>query len=665
MIALLLSKTLVPRVPIAFALLVALSARAEPGDSDFAAARDAYRAGNLARLEKLAPRLQGYLLEPYVTYWRLKLKIDEVDPQAVRDFLERYADMPLAERLRSDWLKSLGKRGEWQQFGEEYAKRHDEDTELACYAVQWRQQRDGDAALDDARRFWFSGQELPESCQPVFTALLATGRLSSSDIWKRFRLAHEAGNYRLAKKVAAELPAGDRPSAREFDRIDRRPSAVLAKGDFRFSAPFGRELALYALDRAAATDAAAAREAWLSWRERLPGPDRLYGNLLVAYRAALQLLPPANEWYREAEGAPMSETMRAWQVRAALRAGAWNEVLQAIDAMSEAEAGDAAWRYWKARALAATNHEEDALRLYGALATERHFYGLLAAEAIGADVVWPSAPVVPAAAELEAFGARPAVQRVIKLSALDLRAEGQREWRVIVRGLDDEALLLAAIFAQRHGLYDRSINTADRTKERHDYALRYPTPYETEIDSAADAYDLDPAFVYGLVRQESRFVSDIVSSAGAAGLMQLMGPTARWAARKTGRSTRALKLDDPALNTQLGAYYLHYVMDRLDGLPTLAAAAYNAGPSRAQTWRGAVPLEGAIYVETIPFAETREYAKKVFANAMAYQAQLGLPYRTLKARLGVVPPRGAAADNGADASDDDASKPAGGRGAAP
>src|SRR5262249_27692982 len=145
-----------------------------------------------------------------------------------------------------------------------------------------------------------------------------------------------------------------------------------------------------------------------------------------------------------------------------------------------------------------------------------------------------------------------------------------------------------------------------------------------EIEDATRKYDLDPALVYGLVRQESRFVPDIVSSAGAVGLMQLMPPTARWVARKTGRPGRApINLEDPALNAELGAYYLRYVMERLGRLPVLAAAAYNAGPNRAQAWRGPVPLEGAIYVETIPFNETRDYAKKVLANAMFYQQRLG------------------------------------------
>jgi soluble lytic murein transglycosylase len=331
-----------------------------------------------------------------------------------------------------------------------------------------------------------------------------------------------------------------------------------------------------------------------------------------------------------------------------LRAGAWDDVARAIDAMPEAEAQEAAWRYWKARALAATGHDEDATRLYGGLVTEHHFYGFLAAEALGASIVPVSEPLSPAPAALAAFGARPAVQRVVKLSALDLRPEAQREWVSVVRGLDDDALLLAAVFARRNRLYDRSINTADRTKRRHDFSLRYPTPYEAEIEGAARKYDLDPALVYGLVRQESRFISDIVSAAGAVGLMQLIPPTARWVARKTGRPSRdAANLEDPALNAQLGAYYLRYVMDRLGRLPVLAAAAYNAGPGRAQAWRGAAPLEGAIYAETIPFNETRDYAKKVLANAMFYQGRLGLPYVALKDRLGVIPPRGAAAEEGA------------------
>jgi len=646
-------------VALALASAVAPAVRGEPTDADFVAARDAYRAGDAARLERIAPRLNGYLLEAYVEYWRLKLKLDDADPVAVRAFLERYANVPLAERLLAEWLKSLAKRGEWKTFGDFYLKQPSEDVELACYTAQWRWQQEGGEALDDVRGFWFSGQDQPESCRPVFAALIAKGKLTSRDIWARFRLAHEAGNYRLAAKIAGELPTVERPAPRDIERIDRNPRAALMKGDFRLSAPFGRELALYALDRATASDPSAARDAWLNFRSRLPDPDRLYGNLVLAYNAARQLVPSASDWYRDAEGAPMTEAQRAWRVRAALRAGEWSEVANAIDAMPETEAQEPAWRYWKARSLAATGHVEDATRLYGGLATEQHFYGFLAAEALGATVVPQSEPLSPEPAALAAFAARPAVQRVVKLSALDLRSEGHREWLAVVRGLDDDALLLAAVFAQQNDLYDRSINTADRTRQRHDFALRYPTPYQSEIEEAAKRNGLDPALLYGLVRQESRFVADIVSTAGAVGLMQLMAPTARWVAKQTGRSElRTLKLDDPALNVELGSYYLRYVMDRFGGLTALATAAYNAGPGRAESWRGAASLEGAIYVETIPFNETRDYTKKVLANAMFYQTRLGLPYLALRDRLGIITARGAPIETGATLAGSVAGEPA-------
>ncbi len=636
----------------ALATCIASAARAQPSDIDFIAARDAYRAGDSARLERVAPRLKGHLLEPYVAYWQLKLKLDDADPAAVRSFLDRYADLPLADRLRGDWLKSLGKRGAWALFAAEYPKHGTEDVELACYAAQFRSQPgyEGDDAAADVRQYWFSGQERPESCQPLFAAMRARGTLTSRDIWARFRLAHEAGNFRLAARIAGELPPAERPSPRDIERIDRGARAALAKADFHFSSLPGRELALYALDRVATTDAIAAHDAWGRWRARLPEADRVYGNLLVAYNAARQLSPDANTWYRDTDGAALTEPQHAWRARAALRAGAWADVARAIDAMPPGEAQEPAWRYWKARALAASGQNDDATRIFGGLATEHHFYGFLAADALGASIMPLSEPLTPDPAALAVFGARQAVQRVVKLSALDLRPEAQREWVGVVRGLDDEGLLLAASYAQRNRLYDRSINTADRTQRRHDFGLRYPRPYQTEIESAARQNALDVALVYGLVRQESRFVSDIVSSAGAVGLMQLMPQTARWVARRAGyASPNTPKLDDPALNIELGAQYLRYVLDKLDGLPVLGAAAYNAGPGRAQAWRAPVPLEGAIYVETIPFNETRDYAKKVLANAMFYQAQLGLRYVTLKDRLGVVAPRGGAAgiDNGA------------------
>jgi soluble lytic murein transglycosylase len=254
-----------------------------------------------------------------------------------------------------------------------------------------------------------------------------------------------------------------------------------------------------------------------------------------------------------------------------------------------------------------------------------------------------SNPLSPPPAALAAFADRAAVKRAVKLAELDMRAESQREWYYIVRGLDDDALLLAAEHARRVGLYDRAINTAERTLVRHDYALRYLTPYRTEFETAAKAQDVDVSMLYGIARQESRFNSDIVSSAGAVGLMQLMPGTARWVAKQTNRSDyRATQIGAADLNTQFGAYYFKYWLERLDRMPALAAAAYNAGPGRAQAWRPLAPLEGAIWVETIPFNETRDYVKKVLANAMVYAQSFNTDPQPLTTRLGIVAPRNGA-----------------------
>ena len=456
---------------------------------------------------------------------------------------------------------------------------------------------------------------------------------------------------RLAARLVAKLPAAAQPAPADYNRAEKRPGPMLAKGDFRFATRSGRELALFALDRVAKSDAAAAHESWLRWRMRLPEDDRRYGALLIAYNAARQLLPESNAWYRDAEGAPQNDTQREWRVRAALRTLAWRDVARAIDAMPELQAQQPAWRYWKARAFEAESRKDDATRLFGSLVAEPDFYGFLAADALGASVTPVSEPLPVDKEALAAFGARPAVRRVLKLASLDLRPEAQREWLYIVRNTDDASLLLAAEFARRNGLYDRSINAADRTQRRHDFGLRYQTPYRAEIAGAVREQQLDEAWVFGLTRQESRFAADIVSAAGAVGLMQLMAPTARWIAKQAHRDDyRVTQLEDPAINAWFGAYYLRYVLDKLDDSPVLATAAYNAGPRRAQSWRGSEPLEGAIYAETIPFNETRDYVKKVLANAMFYQEQLGLPYVTLTDRLGVVAPRGATAPPVASAS---------------
>ena len=621
-------------------LALAASAAAQ-SDTDFLAAKAAFDRNDRARLATLAPRLDAHVLAPYVGYWQLKLALDEALPEAVRAYVEKYPNTPLADRLRVDWLKVLARRGQWSRFALDYPPPASDDVELACYGIQYRWQRDGDEALAAAKPMWFTPQATPDACEPLFAALIRRGDLTTADRLARLRLAVEAGNLRTAQTIATGLPGKDRIGELEFAEATREAQRTLVKGQFALDTAAGRELALAALERAARADAADARAPWVKLRDRLPEQERRYGNGRLAFHAARQLNPAANDWFREAGMVALGAEAQAWRVRAALRAVAWDDVLDAIAAMPEGQRQEVAWRYWRGRALAATGRRDEAAIVFGELAREASFYGMLAAEAVGQRFALPAnAPHEPAPDALAAFAARAEVKRVRKLAELDLRMESLREWQYIVRGLDDEALLLAADHARRVGLYDRAINTAERTASRHDYALRYLAPFRTQFEAAAKMHDIDVALLYGIARQESRFIANIVSSAGAVGLMQLMPGTARWVAKQVGRTDYSPALiADTDLNTQFGAFYFKYWFERLEQKPALAAAAYNAGPGRAQAWRPPVPLEGAIWVETIPFNETRDYVKKVLANSLVYAQAFDAPPASLTALLGVVSPR--------------------------
>ncbi|HSC23350.1 MAG TPA: transglycosylase SLT domain-containing protein [Casimicrobiaceae bacterium] len=634
---------LVRRCVLAIAAVAAMHASAQ-SDADFLAAKAAFERADWRRLDAVAPAVAGHPLERYVRYWQLKSRLDDAPAQAVEDFMARYPDGPLAERLRIEWLKALGKRGDWDRFGANYVAAPGEDLELSCYAVQY-QYRSDPSALAVAKPFWFTGSSTPDACEPLFAALIARGDVTPADRKARFRLAVAKGNVGLAHKLADALPGNDRIREPAFVAIDRNPMQAVKAGKFDWKTPAGRALALYALDRAARKDAAEARAAWLSWRSRLPEADRQYGDVRIAWYGARQLDPAANEWFNALKDVALSPEQQVARIRAALRVRAFGDAQRAIAALPDDEQQQPAWRYWRARALAAQGRDDDARSIYASLADRFDYYGLLASDALGrggaqfAALKAQSLPVADAA--LASFGARDEVKRAALLARFDLRQESLREWSYAIRGLDDESLQLAAEYARRNGLYDRAIFTAERMASRIDLAMRYLTPYRSQFEAAAREQGIDEELLYGIARQESRFVADIVSSAGAVGLMQLMPGTARWVAKKLAVSGYSpSRIADVDVNTQFGAFYFKHWLDRLGGLPVLAAAAYNAGPSRAQAWRPVdAPLEGAIWVETIPFDETREYVKRVLANTMLYTHALDRPYVSLTQRLGVVTPR--------------------------
>ncbi|MFN7085162.1 MAG: transglycosylase SLT domain-containing protein [Burkholderiales bacterium] len=619
-------------------LLTAAACRAATADDDFLAARNAYRAGDGRRLAALAPRLKGHLLEPYVAYWRLQSRLEDADPREIRAFLAANRDSPLSERLRSDWLKLLGKNRQWDEFDAELPRLVNDDLEITCYSLQSRLRFDPQV-LREARPLWFVGRGFPESCNPLFSALADARMLSDDDLWARIRIALETGQTGQARRVAEYLPASEAPDGRALSAIASNPAAYLERRHLDFKSRAGRETTMFAVHRLARTSPSQAAAHWSRIEARFSEEERGYVWGLIGYFGAMRHDPDALAWYARA-GDNMSDLQLAWKARAALRATDWREVLAAIDAMTARESAEASWRYWKARALKALGRHEEAVALLQPLAAEFNFYGQLATEELGGTTTTPAAVFKAGAEEVRAVSELPGIRRALALYRLDMRLEGIREWAWAIRGFDDRQLLAAAAVALRNGVYDRAINTAERTVALHDFGLRYLAPYRDVLKARAAELGLDEAWVYGLIRQESRFVADIKSSAGASGLMQLMPATAKWVAKKLGlKDWRWSQVTEVDTNIGLGTYYLRHVLDALDDQPVLASAAYNAGPGRARRWRPETAIEGAVYAETIPFNETRDYVKKVMSNATYYSHVLGQQMQPLKQRLGLIAPR--------------------------
>ena len=603
-----------------FCLLIAPPALADE-TADFLAARDAFRAGDAVKLERFAQRLKNTPLEVYASYYRLRLGLENADTGAVKDFLSRPEDTPMIDRLRGEWLKQLGKKQQWEWFDAEYPRLLNEDTELTCYALQSRRRSQEQEALNEARGLWFSGKGQPDSCGPLFEAALSAGIISEPDVWQRLRLALEVGNVSLAKQLAGHLTGNHAVSPAALESAAADADRYLEKLVLDKKNDGQRAVALFALQRLAkqSPDLAAAR--WEKIAASFPDAEQHYFYGWLAYEAARKLDSRAPQWFKAAADAPLNEQQSAWRVRAALRAQDWPEVLASIDAMGGQQQRDTAWQYWKARALQALGKPAEANQLFVPLSGEYNFYGQLAGEELAGSPLLSSstaplrqgppeqsrgaqdrpgtgsaATYKPRKQDLAAMLALPGIQRILALYRMDMRGEALKEWSWTVRNFNDQELLAVAEIARRNEMYDRAINAADRTVNVHDFSLRYLAPYRDALRAHIREYGLEEAWVYGLMRQESRFVTAAKSDVGAAGLMQVMPSTARWIAKKLGlKSYKQSLIHQLDTNLRLGTYYMKTVLSWFDDSPVLASAAYNAGPGRARRWRGDQPLEGAIY----------------------------------------------------------------------
>lgn len=626
-------------------LLTPFFATATTLDDRFLAVRDAFRLGEWAKFERIAPELDGYALASYVDYWRIVGKLPSMkalDTPEIHAFLGRNEGTYLAEKLRSEWLKQLGKQGQWATFNSGYPQLNQPDQELACYALQSRRAQGDGSMLDEALPLWLSLLEPPAPCYPVLEALIYDKRVLADGVWARVRRQFEANKMDAARYTMNYLPVSQTPDAKLVDKVINQALSWLSKLPANFANNrMYRELAALAINRLARNDPRLAAEQLGKIGSKLQAGERSWAWSQIAWQAAQRHLPEALDWYRQAgDVSDMSDEVVQWKVRAALRMQDWGSVRAIIEQMSPTLAAQNDWTYWLGRAYRAGGRIAEANALFAKISGQPNFYSNLADEELGRPIALPPKAKALTKNELAEVSANPGIQRALALFRLNLRFEGSKEWNWALRGMKDRELLAASEIAQHAGIYDRAIAAADRTRDEHDYSLRYLAPFGDQIRVVAKSQSLDDAWVYGLMRQESRFVSSAKSTVGASGLMQLMPATAKWVAKKIGlKDYKHSNVNDTETNVLLGTSYMRLVLESLDNHPVLASAAYNAGPGRARKWRADRPLEGAIYAETIPFNETRDYVKKVMSNSVYYAALFGGKPPSLKARLGMIAPR--------------------------
>lgn len=608
---------------------------------------EAYKKLDRKRLTALLPQVRGHVLEPWAAYWELSARLDDAKPEEIRDFLRRYTGTYQEDRLRNDWLLLLGKRHDWDNFRAEYPLyRMNDDASVRCYALLAEAEGSDANIAQQVQDLWLAQRDAEEGCAAAADQQLKAEKLKPQVVWQRVRLGFEYNKPQIARQAVALL----KPElVATLNSIYSQPARYL---DGRVTAilPHSKELVTLALIRMADNDvqAAAVELDKLRWKIQLTQEEIGWVWGVIGKRAARMMAGAALNYYANGNPAYMHSEHLVWRVRAALLAQDWVQVQDAIGTLSEDQLRDPTWIYWRARALLALKAPDAELRaraLFKSIASTRGFYEQLALEELGEKITAPAAPEPLTEEEKAAAAANPGLQRALYAIRMGLRSDGVREWNYTTNlhqrgGMGDRELLAAAALACEQQVWDRCINASDRTRAQIDMEQRFPMPHKQTVLQRSGQVGLDPAYVYGLIRQESRFIMDAQSAVGASGLMQVMPDTARWTARKIGlNGFKPRHITDRDTNITIGTNYLKLVLDAFDGSQALAAAAYNAGPTRVRSWLAQTQdqsLDAAIWAENVPFHETRDYVKKVLANATNYAAVITGEPQSLKARLGTV-----------------------------
>jgi soluble lytic murein transglycosylase len=646
-----------PRPPLRTMLLVAMLALpiapiAGYGNSvdreHFRRAYQAFVDDRVKDAEAMSAEVGDYLLKPHLQYESLRRRLDAArDPDTVgtqvRRFIEANAASNVGERLRRQWLLRLAKAGRWDDFIADYVPQ--EGTALRCAHIRARFATDvpgaSDAALlDEAKSIWMTGETLPSLCAGVDDWLGRRGALTTALVAQRFDLAMAEDNFALAMQLASALPQGNPALLKLWPKVVDKPTRHLADPLLKPDNVVTRAIVRSGILRLARANAGKADGEWQQRRKRYEFNETDRGAIAagIALAAVRQGSSRAAELLDDVPAGYLRADVQRAMLATALRRQDWKRIEKWTTQPAAADMEALSWKYWRARALKKLGMKADAEGLFRELASERDYYGLLAAEQLGQPYTFSHLPAGSSGAAVAAFLDRPGIHRSRELRELGFDAAAREEWNFEITGMGRDDLINAAAAAHSIKWHERAIATLGKAKAWDDLDMRYPVAFEELIERYAGERRIEPAVMLSFIRSESAFNELARSPVGALGLMQVMPATGRQTAKWIGLSGfSASDLLKPSSNVMIGSEYLRAMLEEFDGNLAMAAAAYNAGPHRVRKWRPARDcVDTDVWVDTIPFTETRKYARNILFGTALYQMRLKEEIKPLRERVAAV-----------------------------
>ncbi|MEQ9451543.1 MAG: transglycosylase SLT domain-containing protein [Pseudomonadales bacterium] len=582
------------------------------------------RSGDHEGFNQLAASLRHYMLYPYLKYHALNSRLSSANRSAILDFLKNHQALPVQPILKRRWLRRLGNERNWTLFLEHYEIQ--DDAQLNCYylrALYGTGQQE--LALSQTAEAWIKAESQPKACDPLFDVWRKSSYFTDPVIWQRLELALAANEVTLARYLVRQFDSG-RDVAEQFYDAHVRPRRIIGNSEYQQNSPRHRQIMQHVLPRLARQDPEAALKTWRSLGTRMGFSE---GELSTLRHRLARALATEEHFPEVAERALITEQDTIHTLmQLAVQQQRWPEVIYWAEALNEPQAHQPEVQYWLARALQLSTGEAERARLgLRSLAERRHYYGFWAAQYLGIPGQLNANPVYDQRTAVTRLRNKPNFARSLELFAIGDELNGRREWYAGLATLSPLDQRVAAELALANGLLPLTITTANHANAEHALHLRFPVAYLPQYRRASLDTGVEVPTLLAVTRQESAWDHRAVSHANAYGLMQLLPSTARLVARRFQlRPPTTTSLHDPGTNIALGSRHLAWLLDRYDGQLIPAMAAYNAGEHRADRWlreRDDMPLD--VWIETIPFRETRNYVKNALAFRHVYAQLIGSP----------------------------------------